>query len=179
MLHNLGQFPQNQRQFSNWLLFSRSLFVRDNRNRLLNMRETWSVMSGRDGEIIVFIEKGRSQAHFAWVNNVDWGEPRQLRTYVGHLCGTPSSVRWINHLTLKSWLKVCNLSSNSGSATYGPKTLDKVPRCSVPQFPSVSKKDNNRTSFVGVLWGLRVSIHARCFAYCLAHSRHYFVGTIC
>lgn len=175
MLHNLGQFPQNQRQFSNWLLFGRSLFVRDNRNRLLNMRETWFVMSGRDGEIILFIEKGRSQSHFAWVNNVDWGGPRQLRTYVGHLCGTPSSVRWINPLTLKSWLKVCNRSSNSGSAVYSPKTLDKVPRCSVPQFPSVSKEDNNRTSFVGVLWGLRVSIHARCFAYCL----DYFIGTVC
>lgn len=39
MLHNLGQVPENQRRFSNWLLLSSSLFVRDQRNGVLDIRE--------------------------------------------------------------------------------------------------------------------------------------------
>jgi len=31
MLYNLGQVIGNQREFSNWLLFSKSLFAGDNR----------------------------------------------------------------------------------------------------------------------------------------------------
>lgn len=40
MLHNLGQVIKNQRQFSNWLLFSKRTFVGDN--------QTWFIEHERE-----------------------------------------------------------------------------------------------------------------------------------
>lgn len=62
MLYNLGQVRGNQRQFSNWLLFSKSLFVGDNRAWFIEHERLGSVMSGRDRQIIAFIKKDGSQA---------------------------------------------------------------------------------------------------------------------
>lgn len=50
--------------------------------------------------------------------SVDWGKLQRLRTCIGHLCKISKGV-WLNsYVTLKSWFKACDLSSDSGSATF-------------------------------------------------------------
>lgn len=117
MLYNLRQVIGNQRPFSNWLLFSESLFVGDNRAWFIEHESALGLLCLGDGAITAFIKRDGSQVHVAGADDVGWAEPQLTRACLGPLREIPSSVQVTSDSALKCWSKAQALSSDSGSAS--------------------------------------------------------------